>query len=163
MSDQITEEFSCEFTDRSSRDFQARVCIDADQLVIHVLHGKYRAGHVFCTIRGDELMLGDICLENAVELRGISVRRFLCRLFRQPMPTIGFRRNGLGSEIMEFLFETASNRGIKTIVGRVPAKGVAENPKLLDWYRGMGFSVTPTHDDKTWVVEISKSLHVADL
>jgi len=161
MSDKITEEFSYEFTDRMGRDFQARVCIDADQLVIHVYYGKYRAGHMFCTIRGDELMLGDIFLENAVELLGVPIRRFVCRLFRLPKPTISFRRNGLGSEIMEFLFETVSNRGIKKIVGQVPVKGVAENPKLLDWYRSMGFSVTPKHDDKLWVAEIRRPINLS--
>jgi GNAT superfamily N-acetyltransferase len=54
-----------------------------------------------------------------------------------------YRRRGLGTELLQFVIEKAREERVARIRGFVTNQGLADNPKLLEWYRRYGFEIIP--------------------
>lgn len=54
-----------------------------------------------------------------------------------------YRRRGLGTELLRLVIEKAREEEVARIQGFVTNQGLAENPKLLEWYRRYGFEIIP--------------------
>lgn len=70
---------------------------------------------------------------------------------------IKFRQHGLGTIVLQRAISLAKRQGASEILGFVAKNDVAENPKLLDWYRQNGFDITLVEDDH-WVAQIQMHL-----
>ena len=57
---------------------------------------------------------------------------------------IDYRFRGLGKELLCFVEELASERQVKRIIGKVVRRDYNALPKLLDWYKRGGYSITRT-------------------
>ena len=113
-----------------------------DELVYFKLEFfKACAAYVNCQIEGDVLVLADIFVEDQCVVRHPNL---LYRLFGHKTLEVNFRRQGIGSQLLTTVLAYAKSKGLKRVEARFAASDLDQNPKLQQWYRKRGFTVTET-------------------
>lgn len=92
--------------------------VDADDLDSEARINDRRIAYLWCTREDDRLMLEDFQVEP------------------------GYRRRGIGSQLLKVVLDTADRAGIRVISGKVTADDLKNTPGLLDWYERNGFVIT---------------------
>lgn len=91
----------------------------------------------------DEMELANIeILEEPVHFRPKWLSWIPYEWFRR-LKKNDYRRRGLGTELLKLVIEIAREKNVACIQGIVTRQGIAENPKLLEWYEEHGFEVIP--------------------
>ena len=104
-----------------------------------VRHGPRLAARSYLTLHNDRVEISDLIVFQKVPLPD----RFwwFRSMFGLKSPSINYRRLGLGSALIESIFEFARKHGRATITGRVVENDIRQTPELLSWYRKRGFSI----------------------
>jgi GNAT superfamily N-acetyltransferase len=109
---------------------------------VWILDGNIQVGWATCILHADGMDLEDIiiCEEPVLFPRGLwqLVPSLYSRLKGK-----NYRQRGLGTELVKIVIEKACEKDVAYICGYITNQGIADNPKLLEWYRKHGFTVTP--------------------
>ena len=75
-------------------------------------------------------MIGDIIINSDVIHATPHLGAALLRLLVKPKP-MNYRRQGLGTHLLQFAMEKARQRGIKRICGSLTQNDINNNPNLV--------------------------------
>ena len=87
-------------------------------------------------------MIGDILIRDDVIHAPEHLGAALLRWLVEPKP-IDYRRQGLGTHLLQFAIKKARQRGIKRIYGSLTKEDINNNPNLVKWYKTHGFEILP--------------------
>lgn len=109
---------------------------------LYVWHGDTVVGEMLCTFCRPALNIGNLQIYEQV---GVP-ETWLARRWREfrdlPPPVIDYRRRGLGTALLDLIAALAKAEGFTRLEGWISDVDYTPNPKLPDWYRARGFSVT---------------------
>ena len=140
-------------TDKLGRKYTLKVIEDSKDLYWIELYQKGDfAGHAkFPYFQSNIWKDGDIYIRDDSD----PAENIMGSLMK-PIKAISYRRCGLGTALLKFIFKCAGERQITSIYGYAVKKDVAKTPWLLKWYFKHGFeSCAPysaaTKDVVAWI------------
>ena len=105
---------------------------------------------VQCTEAGKTVIFHAIRLRRKLELGDLQCcwvaneRLLLGSLEVKPK----FRRQGVGTELMEAVFDYSRENGVRQMFGNVRSEHLREFPDMLKWYQGFGFTIVEPEDER---------------
>jgi GNAT superfamily N-acetyltransferase len=108
-------------------------------LSLHLYRRDEQIGRANCVVNvsTNRVLIGDIVIDEDKKLNGLDLIEAMLK--KEPK---NYRRRGLGSKLLQVIFEYAQRLGAVEICGNIVQKDLAANPGLLHWYRKHGFEVT---------------------
>jgi len=110
---------------------------------VWILDGNIQVGWATCILHADGMDLTDIIILEEPMLFPRGLWRVVPYTLYSRLKGKNYRRRGLGTELLKIVIEKARKKDVAYIRGYITNQGIADNPKLLEWYRKHGFTVTP--------------------
>jgi GNAT superfamily N-acetyltransferase len=130
-------------TDREGHSYRIEVEERDHCLDIWLLDHRTEIGRAACILHPDAMELTDIIIWE----KPVLFRKGLWRLVPYDLYVRlkgkNYRQRGLGTELLKTIIAKAREKGVVCIRGFVTNQGIAENPKLLEWYQKHDFTVMP--------------------
>ena len=86
--------------------------------------------------------LSDIQISETVRVRQSWLVTFVRQVARAKPKTVDYRGRGIGTGLLLAILQYAREIGITEIEGQISALDWSRNPRLPEWYRKHGFSVS---------------------
>jgi len=141
---QVIAPMNATIRDRTRRLFTLKFDLptDSQYLVVKAFDGKHQIGYAKCIIQGECMLLQDIHISEAVEVREGFVINLIRQLVTRKPKTVNYRGQGIGTSLLLALLQYARDRGLHEVQGYLGPHDWKRNPALPDWYREHGFSVS---------------------
>ena len=99
-----------------------------------------QVGYARCTRTAGRLMLGELRVKDNLPVPWpfLDCLRLLLGI---PCRRLDFRKQGIGSRLLERILAEAARAGVTEILGSVTQEDIDKTPALLDWYARHGFTV----------------------
>ncbi len=110
---------------------------------VWILDGNIRIGRATCILHADGIVVEDIIIWEEPVLFPKGLWRLVPYILYGRLKGKNYRQRGLGTELLKIVIEKAHEKDVAYIRGFITNQGIADNPKLLEWYRKHGFTVTP--------------------
>ncbi len=139
-------------TDKKGKHYRLRFLRESRRrLHIRVFNHEQWIGDVKCYFHPHHKMeLYDIQLLDHVIPRGKGWRRFVPHRLREKWWAKTYQNLGIGTALLCVVLDYAKQRDVNFVFGYVIPEDVGHNSHLLEWYRGLGFSIVPEENPRSW-------------
>ena len=128
--------------DRHGVRYRLEFIIEGRLWSVYAWRNNIQAGHAYCVEEAPALKINDLFIREVMPLPESRWVRIWRRLTGQLTPTYPNRGRGLGSTLLDFIATQAKARGFTLLKGDICTKDYEANPKLPEWYRQRGFTIT---------------------
>jgi GNAT superfamily N-acetyltransferase len=128
-------------TDARGQRYRLQIDDETSFWRVRVLNGQIWVAEANCQVTDTALTLHDLHVFDKVLSPDNGLIGWIRGFIKGHNKPVNYRGRGLGSALLKFITNTASQRGLREINGSLSRNDLKENPNLANWYQRRGFEV----------------------